>query len=92
MQTDLDAGADSCATRYYHDTMLAHGGHSELMILPETKMRCAAVGQPGDAAVPKAVRLRLRLENFFFFFFLFCFFPSGWQMTGLTGGVGLFRR
>ena len=48
IQTELDSGADSCAAKHYHNTMLAHGAHSELGIVPLDQQRCFSIGNPGD--------------------------------------------
>ena len=56
IQTELDSGADSCAARHYHETMIAHGAHSELGIVPLNEQRCFSIGDPGDPAVPAADR------------------------------------
>lgn len=46
-----DIHADLCATRHYHETLLAHGVHSELVLVPEANEGCFCVG---DAASPAA--------------------------------------
>lgn len=51
-QTTMDYGADSCAARNYHETMLANGGKSELAIVPLDQQRCYSLGNPGDPTVP----------------------------------------
>lgn len=48
IQTELDSGADSCAAKHYHNTMLAHGAHSELGIVPLDQQRCFSIGNPSD--------------------------------------------
>lgn len=49
IQTELDSGADSCAAKHYHATMLAHGAHSEIGIIPLDQQRCFSIGNPGDS-------------------------------------------
>jgi hypothetical protein len=51
-QTEIDGGSDSCAGKHYHETMLAHGAHSELHIIPLDRMRCYSIGDPDDPDVP----------------------------------------
>lgn len=54
IQTELDSGADSCASVNYHRTMLAHHAWSEIAIVPLDQQRCFSIGNPGDPAVPAA--------------------------------------
>jgi hypothetical protein len=56
IQTELDSGADSCAAKHYHETMLAHGAHSELGIVPLDQQRCFSIGNPGDPVSQRPTR------------------------------------
>ena len=51
-QTTVDEGADSCAARHYHETMIANGGRSRLAIVPLDQQRCYSIGNPGDPTLP----------------------------------------
>jgi hypothetical protein len=44
--------------------MLAHGGHSELHLLPEELMRCFAIGQFADVSVPKSDAFAALCSNY----------------------------
>ena len=50
-QTEVDSGADSCASVHYHEEMVARGAgdRSELHRVPLERMRCFSIGQPADA-------------------------------------------
>lgn len=52
VQTEVDQGADSCASVHYHSEMLRHGARSELYRISANRTKCYAVGEPGDPAVP----------------------------------------
>eukprot|EP01051_Picozoa_sp_SAG22_P008888 SAG22_NODE_705_length_7772_cov_45.048742_6_plen_346_part_00 len=43
----LDINADLCASRNYHETMLAHGATSHIALVPAADERCFCVGTPG---------------------------------------------
>ena len=47
MSGPIDINADLCAGRNYHETMVAHGGRSELALVPKADERCFCVGTPG---------------------------------------------
>lgn len=38
---------------WLQDTMIAHGGHSVLAVVPLNRQRCYALGTPGDPSLPK---------------------------------------
>jgi hypothetical protein len=42
-QTTVDFCSDSCAAKNYHETMIAHGGHSHLALVPLDRQRCYAL-------------------------------------------------
>ena len=45
-----DSHADLCAARHYHDTLVSHGVHSELVLVPEAEESCFCVGDPREPA------------------------------------------
>ena len=56
-QVEIDEEADSCASVNYHNTMIAHGAHSEMLTITKGHdMRCYALGLENDSAVPKGAR------------------------------------
>ena len=44
-------------------TMVAHGAHSELAIVPLERQRCHALGTPGDPTLPKGAERFARFCN-----------------------------
>ena len=44
-------------------TMVAHGAHSELAIVPLERQRCHALGTPGDPTLPKGAEKFARFCN-----------------------------
>ena len=44
------------AARNYHETMVAHGAHSVLMLVPEDDARCFCVGTPGLEGTGEATK------------------------------------
>ena len=45
-----DFNADTCAARVYHETLLAHGVKSELVLLPDADAKCSCVGSPDEVS------------------------------------------
>ena len=45
----VDAHADLCAARNYHDALTKHGGNSTLVLMRPDDEACFCVGTPGDA-------------------------------------------
>lgn len=51
MQTStVDNHADLCACQHYHDTLVAHGVQSELVLVPKEDESCFCVGTPSNPA------------------------------------------
>mmetsp|Transcript_10561 Transcript_10561/g.27138 ORF Transcript_10561/g.27138 Transcript_10561/m.27138 type:complete len:437 (+) Transcript_10561:32-1342(+) len=48
--TTQDENADLCATRNYHETLLAHGVRSELVLTTPAYEKCYCIGDPADPA------------------------------------------
>ena len=70
----VDIFADPCATRHYHNEMLRHGAHSELILVLQDETKCFSIGVPGDPAVPPEDT-----------FSRFCSSPN---MSSLSHGLG----
>lgn len=46
--TTVDENSDTCAALNYHNTMKAHGGKSELYLIPKNRETCYCVGEADD--------------------------------------------
>ena len=51
---NVDENADACATLNYHQTMVAHGGRSEIHMIEPDEARCFCIGQGSDSAAAGA--------------------------------------
>jgi hypothetical protein len=51
---DIDENADACAALNYHNTMVAHGGRSEIHMIEPDEARCFCIGQGSDSAAAGA--------------------------------------
>ena len=56
--TTADENADLCATRNYHETLVAHGVHSELVLTTPAYERCYCIGDPDVRPHPGVARRR----------------------------------
>ena len=50
----VDKNADLCATRNYHDTLVAHGVKSQLVLTPPADETCFCIGNPADPAAAQS--------------------------------------
>jgi hypothetical protein len=46
----VDNHADLCACKNYHDTLVANGVYSELVLVPQQDEACFCVGTPSNTA------------------------------------------